>query len=213
MSGGEGRWEAVSGVRREAPRMLAVMCLVVVGKAFLFPLVARWWLVVGSRCLVRSASWTRTWVTGVARVSSMAGHLLPGLVPTKEHDSRFRMAAPRSLTACSRDVRGGRCRQCPVIRCLSAVRGDPLVPALVAIPPDGGPRGWCLGYARWCVLCVRLVGIGRGRCMKCPVSYHLNCIPPDAIYHELALLCGQHPEVSASAWPVCPDQVPPPPPC
>lgn len=33
------------------------------------------------------------------------------------------------------------------------------------------------------------------RCFKCPTSYHINCIPPDARYHELALLCEAHPEV------------------
>ncbi|CAN0091057.1 unnamed protein product [Scytosiphon promiscuus] len=32
------------------------------------------------------------------------------------------------------------------------------------------------------------------RCSKCPTAYHLNCIPPDARYHELALLCEAHPE-------------------
>lgn len=36
---------------------------------------------------------------------------------------------------------------------------------------------------------------GWHRCIKCPTSYHLNCIPPDARYHELALLCEAHPEV------------------
>ncbi|CAN0045020.1 unnamed protein product, partial [Laminaria digitata] len=32
------------------------------------------------------------------------------------------------------------------------------------------------------------------KCFKCPTSYHINCIPPDARYHELALLCEAHPE-------------------
>lgn len=43
----------------------------------------------------------------------------------------------------------------------------------------------------------------RCRCMKCPVSYHINCIPPDARYHELALLCGDHPEVRPRVLPWC----------
>ncbi|GMH71126.1 hypothetical protein TrST_g11329 [Triparma strigata] len=29
-------------------------------------------------------------------------------------------------------------------------------------------------------------------CMYCPISYHLSCIPPNANFHELALLCHEH---------------------
>lgn len=46
----------------------------------------------------------------------------------------------------------------------------------------------------WCNVDLRLT-CSLDRCFKCPTSYHLNCIPPDARYHELALLCGDHPEV------------------
>ena len=30
------------------------------------------------------------------------------------------------------------------------------------------------------------------RCLDCPVSYHISCIPPSARFHELALLCHEH---------------------
>mmetsp|Transcript_14668 Transcript_14668/g.34008 ORF Transcript_14668/g.34008 Transcript_14668/m.34008 type:complete len:116 (+) Transcript_14668:140-487(+) len=30
------------------------------------------------------------------------------------------------------------------------------------------------------------------RCLDCPISYHISCIPPSARFHELALLCHQH---------------------
>ncbi|CBJ25830.1 conserved unknown protein [Ectocarpus siliculosus] len=37
------------------------------------------------------------------------------------------------------------------------------------------------------------------KCIKCPTAYHLNCIPPDARYHELALICEAHPEAELPA--------------
>lgn len=43
--------------------------------------------------------------------------------------------------------------------------------------------------------CCSLLAACCHRCVKCPTSYHLNCIPPDARYHELALLCEAHLEV------------------
>jgi hypothetical protein len=30
------------------------------------------------------------------------------------------------------------------------------------------------------------------RCLECPTSYHISCIPPMARFHELALLCHEH---------------------
>jgi hypothetical protein len=30
------------------------------------------------------------------------------------------------------------------------------------------------------------------RCIECPISYHMTCIPPPARFHELALLCHEH---------------------
>lgn len=30
------------------------------------------------------------------------------------------------------------------------------------------------------------------RCLECPISYHLACIPPSAKFHELATLCHEH---------------------
>jgi len=30
------------------------------------------------------------------------------------------------------------------------------------------------------------------RCLYCPISYHLTCIPPSSQFHELALLCHEH---------------------
>ena len=30
------------------------------------------------------------------------------------------------------------------------------------------------------------------RCLDCPISYHISCIPPSARFHELALLCHEH---------------------
>lgn len=32
------------------------------------------------------------------------------------------------------------------------------------------------------------------RCLECPISYHVSCIPPCAKFHELALLCHEHSE-------------------
>eukprot|EP00551_Chaetoceros_affinis_P010393 CAMPEP_0203685310 /NCGR_PEP_ID=MMETSP0090-20130426/48480_1 /ASSEMBLY_ACC=CAM_ASM_001088 /TAXON_ID=426623 /ORGANISM="Chaetoceros affinis, Strain CCMP159" /LENGTH=783 /DNA_ID=CAMNT_0050554499 /DNA_START=156 /DNA_END=2504 /DNA_ORIENTATION=+ len=33
---------------------------------------------------------------------------------------------------------------------------------------------------------------GLFRCLKCPIAYHISCIPPSAKFHELALLCHEH---------------------
>ena len=30
------------------------------------------------------------------------------------------------------------------------------------------------------------------RCLKCPISYHISCIPPSSKFHELAMLCHEH---------------------
>ena len=30
------------------------------------------------------------------------------------------------------------------------------------------------------------------RCLECPTTFHISCIPPNAKFHELALLCGEH---------------------
>mmetsp|Transcript_32718 Transcript_32718/g.48443 ORF Transcript_32718/g.48443 Transcript_32718/m.48443 type:complete len:754 (+) Transcript_32718:161-2422(+) len=30
------------------------------------------------------------------------------------------------------------------------------------------------------------------RCLECPIAYHISCIPPNARFHELALLCHDH---------------------
>ncbi|KAL7547225.1 hypothetical protein ACHAWF_010545, partial [Thalassiosira exigua] len=30
------------------------------------------------------------------------------------------------------------------------------------------------------------------RCLDCPISYHLTCLPPSARFHELAMLCHEH---------------------
>ena len=30
------------------------------------------------------------------------------------------------------------------------------------------------------------------RCLDCPISYHITCIPPASRFHELALLCHEH---------------------
>lgn len=30
------------------------------------------------------------------------------------------------------------------------------------------------------------------RCLECPISYHISCIPPSARFHELATLCHEH---------------------
>lgn len=30
------------------------------------------------------------------------------------------------------------------------------------------------------------------RCLECPISYHISCIPPSAKFHELAVICHEH---------------------
>lgn len=30
------------------------------------------------------------------------------------------------------------------------------------------------------------------RCLDCPISYHITCMPPSCSFHELAMLCHEH---------------------
>ena len=40
-----------------------------------------------------------------------------------------------------------------------------------------------------CCCCIK-------RCLNCPNSYHISCIPPSCKFHELALLCHEHASTS-----------------
>lgn len=63
------------------------------------------------------------------------------------------------------------------------------------IDVEDGKKFRCPAHECWCCNDGSDFGLGAGRlykCMECPNSYHLKCIPPKAKFHELALLCHKH---------------------
>ena len=51
----------------------------------------------------------------------------------------------------------------------------------------GGGGGGVAPSALWAAKKERLF-----RCLDCPVSYHITCMPPSCRFHELAMLCHEH---------------------
>jgi len=68
---------------------------------------------------------------------------------------------------------------------------------------EGPPKFLCSAHI--CETCNEGSNQRRGnlfRCARCPNAYHLNCIPPASVYHELCLLCQEHPDVELPPLPV-----------
>jgi len=77
-----------------------------------------------------------------------------------------------------------------------ALRCHPVSPAVAGTGRGGGRKrkkggggggGGVAPSALWAAKKERLF-----RCLDCPVSYHITCMPPSCRFHELAMLCHEH---------------------